>query len=144
MVEIDVVYEAGLHTRCRHEPSSRTLETDAPVDNHGRGESYSPTDLVATALGACMLTVMGILAERHAWEMDGACAHVEKHMSTDLPRRIGRLVVDVAMPRALEAKARSALENAAHTCPVRQSLHPEIDVDVRFDWSGEGAARVSA
>lgn len=134
MVEMEVVYQAGLHTQGRHAPSGRVVETDAPVDNHGRGESHSPTDLVASGLGACMLTVMGIVAERHGWNMDGARARVEKHMTPEPPRRIGRLVVDVTMPDPLDAAARQALEKAGDTCPVRLSLHPEIEVEVRYDW----------
>jgi putative redox protein len=108
------------------------LVTDAPVDNHGRGESFSPTDLVAAALGTCMMTVMGIVAERHSLSLDGMSVHVVKEMTTVPLRRIGRLVVRLTMPRGLSGDDRSRLENAARTCPVHKSLHPDIEVPVEF------------
>jgi putative redox protein len=135
MVEISLDYEGELHTRARHGPSGSELETDAPKDNEGRGEAFSPTDLLATALGSCMLTVMGIVARRHEWDLAGARARVEKHMVVDPVRRVGRLVVEFSMP-AVPEKARAVLERTAHTCPVHQSLHPDIEVDVRFEWAG--------
>jgi putative redox protein len=134
MVEIQVLYEGDLHTRCSHGPSGRTLETDAPKDNEGRGESFSPTDLLATALGSCMLTVMGILARRKGWKLDGARARVEKHMVAAPVRRIGKLVVELDMP-AVPEDARAPLERAAHSCPVHESLHPDVEVDLRFRWA---------
>ena len=134
MVEIEVQYEGELHTRCVHGPSRAVTETDAPRDNHGRGESYSPTDLVATALGSCMLTVMGIVARRHDWKLDGSRVRVEKHMLEEPTRRIGRIVLDMAMAPGLPAESHSVLENAARTCPVAESIHPGIEVDLRFDW----------
>lgn len=135
MVEIEIAYEGDLHTTCRHGPSGRVLETDAPVDNQGRGESFSPTDLLATAFGTCMLTVMGIVARREGWKLEGARARVEKHMVADPMRRVGRLVVHFEMPAGTAAEARPILEEAARTCPVRQSIHPDIETDLRFDWS---------
>jgi putative redox protein len=134
MVEIELVYEAGLRTRASHGPSGAALETDAPVDNHGRGESYSPTDLVATALGGCMLTVMGILAERHSWPLDGTRVRIEKHMVAEPLRRIGRLLAEIDFAKGIPAEARAPLQRAAETCPVRQSLHPDIEVDLRLRW----------
>ena len=134
MVSIDVTYEGDLHTTSRHGPSGRELGTDAPKDNEGRGESFSPTDLLATALGSCMLTVMGITARRHGWPLDGARAHVEKHMATDPVRRVGRLVVRFAMPPALPEASRPVLERAALSCPVHRSLHPDVEIDVAFDY----------
>ena len=134
MVEIQVLYEGDLHTRCSHGPSGKGLETDAPKDNEGRGESFSPTDLLATALGSCMLTVMGIVARRHGWKLDGARARVEKHMVTAPVRRIGKLVVEFEMPELPES-ARTPLERAAHACPVHKSLHPDVEVDLRFRWA---------
>ena len=136
MVEIDVVYEGDLHTQCQHQPSGAVLATDAPVDNQGRGESFSPTDLAATALASCMLTVMGIVANQHGWKLDGSKGRVEKTMVTAPARRIGRLAVRLAMAAGVPAEARPVLERAAHSCPVRQSIHPEIDVSVTFDWPG--------
>jgi putative redox protein len=134
MVEILVRYEGDLHTRATHGPSASEIETDAPKDNEGRGERFSPTDLLAAALGSCMLTVMGIVARRHGWELAGARARVEKHMVTAPVRRIGRLVVDFEMP-PLPESARAPLERAAYTCPVHKSLHPEVEVEVRFRWA---------
>ncbi len=133
-VTIEVDYRGQLHTVCRHGPSGRELETDAPKDNEGRGESFSPTDLLATALGGCMLTVMGIVARRHGWELEGARASVEKHMKSDPVRRVGRLDVRLILPSGLPREARPVLEEAALTCPVKQSLHLDIEVDTRFAW----------
>ena len=108
------------------------------MDNHGRGEAFSPTDLVATALGTCMLTTMGIQARKQGWNIDGIEMHVQKQMSADQPRRIARLTVTATIPAAvsaaLDAATRAALEQTAHTCPVRISLHPQVDVPVRFAW----------
>jgi putative redox protein len=136
MVRIDCTYEGDLHTRCRHEPSGSELATDAPRDNEGRGEAFSPTDLLATALGSCVLTVMGIVARRRGWKLEGAHVRVEKHMVTAPVRRIGRLVMHLRMPESLPPEARKPLERAAHACPVHQSLHPDVEVDFRFDWEG--------
>jgi putative redox protein len=138
VVDIYVRYEGELRCAARHAPSSSRLTTDAPVDNHGRGEAFSPTDLVATALGTCMLTTMGIQARKQGWNIGGIELHVQKQMSADQPRRIARLVVTATIPAAvsaaLGAETRAALEHTAHTCPVRISLHPQVDVPVRFDW----------
>ncbi len=139
MVRIDVVYEGDLHTRCTHGPSGRDLETDAPVDNEGRGETFSPTDLVAAALGSCVLTVMGIVARRRGISLEGARARVAKHMTADPVRRIGRLEVEVVLPRGLAAEERDVLERAARTCPVKASLHPETEVALRFSEVGAPA-----
>lgn len=138
MVEIYVRYEGELHCSARHGPSGSTLATDAPVDNHGRGETFSPTDLCATSLGACMLTVMGILAKKRSWNIDGLDVHIVKEMTTSPPRRIERLRVTVDAPEAIAGKlsqeARAELEHAAHTCPVRLSIHPQIEVPLQFRW----------
>ena len=134
MVEIKIDYEGGLHTRAGHGPSSAILQTDAPVDNQGRGEAFSPTDLLAAALGTCMLTVMGIVAQRHGWGLEGAQARVEKHMVEEPTRRVGRLVVDLVFPATIPESARSVLLSTAKTCPVKQSLHPEIEIELRPHW----------
>ena len=134
MVEIEVVYEGELRTTCRHGPSGASLYTDAPVDNHGRGEAFSPTDLLATATGACMTTVLGIRAEAEGWPLAGTRVRVEKHM-TQAPRRVGRLVVELDMPAALGEEARASLERVALACPVAQSLHPDVELDVRFRYT---------
>lgn len=133
-VEVTIAYQGELRCEAVHGPSGVRLHTDAPVDNHGRGESFSPTDLVATALGACVLTILGIQAEKHGLDLSGARVTVEKHMSADLPRRIARLPVRVSVPLDFDERVRTVLERAAHTCPVHQSLHPEIDKPIRFLW----------
>lgn len=136
MVRIDVRYEGGLRCRAVHGPSGEELSTDAPVDNQGRGESFSPTDLVATALATCMATIMGIVADRHGWNIEGTRMSVTKEMTSEAPRRIRRLEVLVESTAALDESARKALEKAAHTCPVRLSILPAIEVPVEFRWSG--------
>jgi len=134
MVEIRVLYEGELHCRATHGPSGATLATDAPLDNHGKGEAFSPTDLVGTAMGTCMLTIMGIAAEERGWDLRGATARVEKHMVRAPMRRIGKLEVVIAVPGGLPEEARPVLERAALGCPVRASLRPEIEVPIRFEW----------
>lgn len=140
MVEIYVRYQGGLRCVARHAQSGTTLQSDAPVDNHGRGESFSPTDLLATSLGTCMLTVMGILAKKRGWQIEGLDVHIAKHMSKQLPRRVETLAAKLSLPRELgdllSAAARAELEETANNCPVRLSLHPQIDVPITFDWSG--------
>ena len=136
MVQIDVTYEGGLRTRAVHAPSGRELLTDAPVDNHGRGESFSPTDLVATALGSCMLTIMGIAAEKHGWPLAGATATVCKGMVADPGRRIGSLEVLIRVPGDFDGRARAVLEKAALGCPVHRTLGERVDIPVRFEWAG--------
>jgi len=133
-IQIEVAYEGGLRCRAVHGPSRAELVSDAPVDNHGKGESFSPTDLVATALGTCMLTVMGIYAERHGIDLKGATATVGKEMVTAPVRRIGRLACEIRVPSAVELPQREALERAALTCPVHQSLHPDVEKPVTFVW----------
>lgn len=134
MVRIEMTYEGGLRCHAVHGPSGCELSTDAPVDNHGRGESFSPTDLVATALVTCMATIMGIVADRHGWDIAGTRLSVDKEMTTEAPRRIARLSVVCQGPGGLDDAARRALEAAAHACPVRLSLLPAIDLPVEFRW----------
>lgn len=136
MVEIHVVYEGDLHTLATHGPSGSEVETDAPVDNMGRGESFSPTDLVATALGTCMLTTMGIFAQRHDIDMAGSKVRVEKHMTTEAPRRIARIVSEITVPLPEDHPQRGALEKAALGCPVHRSLHPDVEKPVVFAFTG--------
>lgn len=133
MVQIDILYEGELRTNARHAPSGTMLYTDAPKDNEGRGESFSPTDLVATALGSCMLTIMGIFARRKGIELAGAKLSVRKHMVQN-PRRIGKLEVFCEMPAGIPVEHREALRRAALTCPVHESIHPaiEVSVDLRY------------
>jgi uncharacterized OsmC-like protein len=136
MVEISISYEGGLHCAATHGPSSSQIGTDAPVDNHGRGETFSPTDLVATALGTCMLTVIGIKAEQKGIDLTGATARVEKIMSDDSPRRISRLPIEIVLPIPADHENRKLLEAAALGCPVHHSVHPDIEKPVTFSYTG--------
>ena len=132
MVRIDVAYQGGLRCQAVHGPSGQTLITDAPVDNHGKGESFSPTDLVATALGTCIATIMGIVAEREKIDLTGLRISVQKEMSAEPPRRIARLVTRIEMPKGLTDQQQAKLEKTAHTCPVHQTLQGKVDMPVEF------------
>jgi putative redox protein len=134
MVKIIGDYQGDLHCTARHEPSGHTLDTDAPVDNQGRGETFSPTDLMATALGTCILTTMAIAARRLGLDLKGARFEVTKEMSADVPRRIVRLATHVWLPVSRSLDADDVLERAAHTCPVHKSLHSSIDAPVILHW----------
>jgi putative redox protein len=134
MVKIALKYEGDLRVNAQHGPSGTKLRTDAPVDNQGRGESFSPTDLLATGLGSCMATIMGIVARRERIPLEGMEIEVEKIMSTDAPRRVVALNVDIAAPTKPAPAQIEALENAAHSCPVAKSIHPDIKVTTRFRW----------
>lgn len=134
MVEITIDYEGELHCKAIHGPSGNDLATDAPVDNNGRGETFSPTDLVATALGSCMATVIGIVCQRKEIDVRGMSVKVQKYMSEDMPRRIVKLPVEINMPLAADHKERQLIENAALTCPVHQSLHSDIQVPITWNW----------
>jgi uncharacterized OsmC-like protein len=134
MVEMTLAYEGELHTIVRHGPSGARLETDAPVDNQGKGEAFSPTDLLSASLASCMLTTMAIVARREGWAIEGARARVEKHMALEPPRRVGRLVVELDMPPGLPQAARDRLEQTARHCPVAESIHPGLRVDLAFRW----------
>ena len=133
MTLIDSTYQGQLRCQSSHGPSGTLLETDAPTDNQGKGERFSPTDLVATALSTCILTIMGIVAERHGWSLEGCSARVEKTMSSEAPRRIAQLTVWVQLPAGLEAQQRSLLQRAAETCPVKVSLEGAIPMELH--WS---------
>lgn len=135
-VNVDIVYQGELRCVATHGPSGGQITTDAPVDNHGRGEAFSPTDLVGAALGSCMVTIMGIVAERGQLDIAGTVVHVEKHMVQQPVRRIGELRVRIAIPQEkgakLSADERRKLEIAAKTCPVHKSLHPDIQIPLEF------------
>ena len=133
MVEMSGVYQGDFHCELSHAPSGAKISTDAPKDNMGRGEAFSPTDLVATALGACMTTIMAIVAERHKIDLKGMKITVKKHMIDKPVRRIAKLEVHFRIPN-VEKKYRILLEKAAKTCPVHQSLHPDVEKDIRFEW----------
>jgi putative redox protein len=135
MVEIQIVYQGKLRCSATHVDSGATLLTDAPKDNMGNGESFSPTDLVATALGTCMLTVMGIAAQRMEIDLSGTTVTVTKEMVLAPTRRIGRLSVTFRVPLSLAPEQRQKLENAAMTCPVCKSLHPDVEIPVSFKWN---------
>ncbi|HEY4011477.1 MAG TPA: OsmC family protein [Acidobacteriaceae bacterium] len=134
MVAIQLEYQGDLHCKTVHGPSGTELFTDAPKDNQGRGESFSPTDLVATALGSCILTTMAIMGRTLGLEIAGATASVEKEMTSSPPRRIARLAVRIHMPGQFSADDKAKLERAAHTCPVHRSLHPEVEAPIEFTW----------
>lgn len=134
MVTMQLEYQGELHCKAVHGPSQTELNTDAPKDNQGRGASFSPTDLVATALGTCMLTTMGILARTLNVDMAGATAVVEKEMTSAPPRKIQRLTVRIRMPRPLGEEDQVKLERAAHACPVARSLDPAVEQVVEFTW----------
>jgi putative redox protein len=143
VVDIYVKYEGDLHCTVKHGPSSATLVTDAPVDNHGRGESFSPTDLVAAGLGSCIVTAMGIASRKYGFILDGTRVHVKKTMTNGPPRRIAKLAVEVTFPKAATrsvtqiATGRALLEQEANVCPVRVSLLDAIEVPMHFDWQTE-------
>jgi putative redox protein len=134
MVAIQIEYQGDLHCKAVHGPSSTELTTDAPTDNQGRGETFSPTDLVATALGTCMLTVMGIMARTLNLDITGTTASVEKEMTASAPRMIQSLAVKIHVPHALSPENQQKLERAAHTCPVHKSLHPDVHTPIDFTW----------
>ena len=129
-----VFYNGALRTTCTHLQSGQSIITDAPTDNNGRGEAFSPTDLVATALATCMITVMGIKANVNNWNIDGAELDVTKLMASE-PRRISEIHVIVKMPAGnFDEKTQKILENTARTCPVAMSLHPDIKQILNFVW----------
>lgn len=133
-VEIDVSYEGQLRCRAVHGPSGNVLLTDAPVDNHGKGEAFSPTDMVATALGACMLTIMGIVAERDNLDLTGTKVRVVKEMAQQPKRRIGKLTLAFSLPENHNFTDRdlAKLKRAAEHCPVHACIHPDIELDITF------------
>ncbi len=127
------VYKGNLRIRSVHLQSGTQIETDAPTDNNGKGERFSPTDLVATALSNCMLTIMGIKAEQMGLDLEGTTVEIDKIMAAS-PRRIAEIVIDFYVKGAYSAKEKKILEAAAATCPVAQSLHPNTKQTVTFHW----------
>lgn len=134
MVEIKLAYEGNLHCSAVHQPSGNALVTDAPLDNNGLGQAFSPTDLLATALGACMATVIGIVAKRKEIPVEGMTVNVRKFMSDDQPRRVKRLELDISIPLPESHPDRKLLESAARGCPVHHSIHPDIEVEMNWQW----------
>lgn len=135
MVKVSGEYQGDLHCIATHGPSGNTLVTDAPKDNQGRGEAFSPTDLIATALGTCMATTMAIVARQHGVELKGLRYEVTKEMSADAPRRIVRLATTLWLPIVKTDRLAKVLEDAAHHCPVHRSLHPDVEKPVTFHWA---------
>ena len=132
MVVVEGRYLGDLRCEATHGPSGAKITTDAPADNMGRGEMFSPTDLVGTALGTCIVTTMAIVGARRGIDLSSATFRVEKHMATDPVRRIGRLPVTIRLPASLDAQTRTILERAAYTCPVHKSLHPDVAAPISF------------
>jgi putative redox protein len=135
MVEIRIDYQGKLRCLAEHVDSGTTLITDAPRDNQGEGKSFSPTDLVATALGTCMMTVMGIAARRLSIDLTGSKCVVLKEMATTPHRRIGKLSVTIEVPTPLSEEQQTKLKNAAMTCPVHHSLHPDVQMPITFKFA---------
>jgi putative redox protein len=137
MVKVDVTYTGGLHCDATHGPSQSKISTDAPSDNKGKGEAFSPTDLVATALATCISTTMGIKAEDLGVDLRGMTVSVQKEMSKDGPRRIVALPSEVHIPVAPDHPHREVLEQTARNCPVHKSLPAEIHRPTKFFWEGK-------
>lgn len=132
-----IVYLGDLRTQATHLQSNETIITDAPVDNNGKGEAFSPTDLAATSLGSCAMTIMGIMAKREGVDFTGSEIEVTKIMSSEAPRRIAKVIVDFTMktPEVLSEEVKAKYVRAAHTCPVTLSLHPDIEQVFNFNWT---------
>ena len=130
-----VIYEGELRTVAQHNASGTRIETDPPVDNHGKGERFSPSDLVATALGSCMMTIMGMKAKDLNIDIKGTRIEIQKSMKAD-PRRISGISLTFHLPEGLHLteKNKIILQRAADTCPVMFSIHPDIDVQVNYNW----------
>ena len=129
-----VIYEGDLRTVATHLQSGTRIETDAPLDNQGKAERFSPSDLLATCLGSCMLTIMGIYAQRHKLSIEGSTVRVEKEMITEPIRRIGKLTASFVIRGGVSEQDRAILERAALTCPVHQSLHPDVKIVTKFKY----------
>ncbi len=137
MATIHINYIGDLRTECTHLQSGTLINTDAPTDNQGKGEAFSPTDLVANALGTCIITTMAIFGRRDGVDLTGSEMAVTKVMSADAPRRISRIEVALTLRTTTglpEEAIRTKLEKIAHTCPVAISLHPDIVQDVKIGW----------
>lgn len=134
MTTVTSLYQGDYRSISTHLQSGTALITDAPTDNHGKGESFSPTDLVATALGTCIMTILGIYAQKHSLDFKGMKTEITKTM-TDNPRRIGKIDIVITMPDIrLDAFQKTELETITRSCPVCLSLHPEIEKNISFVW----------
>ena len=134
MVEIEISYDGNLRCSAKHGLSGATIETDAPIDNHGLGEAFSPTDLCAGSLGVCMLTILGIVAKKHEVDVGNVKGRVIKEMSSDLPRRIAKITIEIEVPLPDDHPKRELIEKEAMSCPVHFSLHPDIKKEVSWNW----------
>ena len=134
MHQIEITYTNNLRTQSNHLQSGNKIITDAPVDNHGNGEAFSPTDLAVTALGSCLLTIMGIAAKTHGINIDQSIARVTKFMSKN-PRKIGKIIIDIDIPYELSTKEKRLLNQAAKACPVHHSLHPDIEKEINITFT---------
>ena len=128
-----VTYTGELRTSCEHLRSGDSFITDAPIDNNGLGQAFSPTDTVATGLASCILTMMGIKANGHEIDLSNSTAEVTKHMSSN-PRRISKIEIELSLPSGISDKHRKILIHTANTCPVHYSLHPAIEKVIHFNW----------
>jgi uncharacterized OsmC-like protein len=129
-----IIYKGNLRCEAEHLQSKSTIETDAPTDNHGKGERFSPTDLLCVSLATCMLTTMGIKASDMNVDMTNAKAAVTKHMSSE-PRRVAKIEVAVSLPSKIDEKERIILERTGNNCPVAKSVHPDIELVLTYDWN---------
>jgi len=137
MVVITGEYVGQLRCELKHLPSGTVIETDAPADNHGRAERFSPTDLIAASLVSCMTTTLAIKTREKGWNFDGARMRVEKHMSADAPRRIVKLPVEVWLPLDLGPAERTEVETILANCPAYKSIHPDIETPLVIHWPEE-------
>jgi putative redox protein len=133
MVEMNAIYVGDKHCELTHGPSASQIETDAPKDNHGRGARFSPTDLMGASLASCILTTMAIQGEPLGADIKGATATVKKEMAPN-PRRVVGLPVTITMPKGIKHELRAKLEEIANNCPVKKSLHPEIEAPIEFSY----------
>ena len=129
-----IIYKNNLRTEAQHIASGQKIITDAPLDNNGKGEAFSPTDLVATALASCMITIMAIAAKKNGIDLSETSASVKKIMGAD-PRTISDVVINITMSKDLAFKDRKRLEKAALACPVHKSLHPDMNKEITFSYS---------
>lgn len=135
MVKMTGIYSGEKHCELTHAPSGSKIETDAPLDNQGKGERFSPTDLVAAALGSCVVTTIAIVAERDGVPVKGTTFEVTKEMVSDPRRRIGTLALKVRLPASVPQEYRSKLEHVARHCPVHQSLRPDVQMPMTFEYA---------
>lgn len=137
MGKINIAYEGNLRTEAVHVESGAVLKTDALNVTQGKGEAFSPTDLLAVSLGSCVMTLMGMAAQKLNVELTGLCAEVEKEMASAPVRRIGRIVVEVYCPLSFDVEKTMLIEKAGRGCPVHHSLHPDVEQVIRFHWGKE-------